>query len=136
MRFNQETYDGIARRLAAQNTNMLVPWWLMASHAYYDLDDPFLTDGCYDWLCTELDAKWDQVEHDHKRLIDRDALKAGTGYTLAGKMPTRIVHATRHLMSDYSDPSEIGLRAAPQLCDNIDDLLGISSGPVGIEDLL
>lgn len=137
VRFDVATYDRIARHLADQNDNMLVPWWLMASHAYYDLDDPFLSDECYDWLTRRLDERWDQVEHWHKHLIDRDALRAGTGYQLAGKMPTRIKNAARHLMTDYSDPSEITPAKVAQNCDTIDDLLfGPSPEPVGIEDLL
>lgn len=131
MRFDLATYDRIARRVVAMSANMLVPWWLMASHAYYDLDDPFLTDECYDWMCRELDARWDEVEHFHKHLIDRAALRAGTGYQLAGKMPMRIQNATRHLTRGYASPDEI---APPRLMHNIDDLLGGSD--TGIDDLL
>lgn len=130
MRFSNATYDGIARRVVGMSANMLVPWWLMASHAYYDLDDPFLTDECYDWMCREIDARWDTVEHDHKHLIDRAALRSGTGYQLAGKMPTRIKNATRHLLFDYASPNEI---APPRAVIDIDDLLG---GNSGIDDLL
>lgn len=131
MRFKTEQYDAIARRLLDRNPNMLVPWWLMASHAYYDLDDPFLSDDCYDLLTRQLDERWDEIEHSHKHLIDRDALKAGTGYQLAGKMPSRIVDATRHLMNDYTDISDIGPKPKSSL--SIDDLLG---EPSGIDDLL
>jgi hypothetical protein len=63
MRFSTDTYDGIARRLASQNPNMLVPWWLMAAFMYEVENDPFLSDGCFDWLSAELFSKWDEVEH-------------------------------------------------------------------------
>mgnify|MGYP000474666827 CR=1 FL=1 len=129
MRFPTSTYDKIARDLACRNPNMMVPWWLMASHAYYDLDDPFLSDECFDWLTKRLDELWDKTEHCHKHLLDRAALAAGTGYQLAGKMPLRIKHAARHLMHDYSDPSEIAPKPVAEL-DDLDELLG---GPAAEE---
>lgn len=142
MRFRPDQYDAIIRRLVEGgifngetvdgNPNMLVPWYLMSSLAYYEWDSPFLTDGCYDWICQELGRLWDQIEHRHKHLISPEALSAGTGYDLAGKIPTMIVHATKALLRDYKDLSEIAPRAPLDI--GIDDLLG--GGPLAIEDLL
>jgi hypothetical protein len=130
MRFSTDTYDGIARRLASQNPNMLVPWWLMAAFMYEVENDPFLSDGCFDWLSAELFSKWDEVEHRHKTLIDRDGLRAGTGLAAdLQNLPTLIKDAARHLVCKYANAAEIGAVAF-----DIDDLLGGSN--TGIDDLL
>ena len=36
------------------NINMLVPWYLMASYAYYVDDDPIITDNMFDKLGQKL----------------------------------------------------------------------------------
>lgn len=61
-----------------ENPNMLVPFYLMASYAYYVLDRPILDDGDYDQLCQRLDDQWDEIEHRDKAWIARDDLAAGT----------------------------------------------------------
>lgn len=60
------------------NPNMMIPFYLMASYAYYELDSPIMSDADFDWCCRELDRLWDQVDHIHKMWIDRDDLSAGT----------------------------------------------------------
>ena len=70
--------DAKAMKAIGRSSNMLVPWYLMASYAYYVLDTPILSDGCFDELCAQLDAEWDQVEHRDKGWIDRNDLAAGT----------------------------------------------------------
>ena len=47
------------------NLNMLVPFYLMASYAYYEEDDPIVSDAEYDTICRMLDENWDTVEHSH-----------------------------------------------------------------------
>lgn len=132
MRLSTDRYDAIARQYCGDNPNMLVPYWLMAAFMYEVENDPFLSDGCFDWMSAELLAKWDQVEHRHKRLIDREALRAGTGLAAdLQNLPTLVKDAARHLVSKYARSTEIGVR--PPAFD-IDDLLGGTSG--GIEDLL
>jgi len=139
MHFKPEQYDAILHRLVdggtlggepvPGNPNMLIPWFLMSVFAYEELDDPFLTDGCYDWCCRELDARWDAIEHQHKHLIDRDALRTGTASYLKGKLPTTVQNAARALLRDYEHPEEVRPRAKP----SIDDLLGLA---VTLNDLL
>lgn len=136
MRFPAETHDAIVRRLVEgceqhpACPNMLVPWFLMAAFAYEELDDPFLTDSGYDWICRELDARWDAIDHRHKHLIDRAALRTGTASYLKGKLPLSVRHATTHLLSAYSSPAEI----APRAKISLDDLLGIPA--TSLDDLL
>ena len=64
------------------NLNMLVPFYLMASYAYYEEDDPIVSDAEYDTICRMLDENWDTVEHSHKWCVNREYLISGTGYAL------------------------------------------------------
>ena len=76
---------------------MLVPWYLMAAYAYYELDDSFLSDGMFDSMSKEMHAKWDDIEHFHKHLLTRTDLVAGT---YLGKYPERVKYATKHLLKN------------------------------------
>jgi NAD-dependent DNA ligase len=60
--------------------NRLVPIYLMSSYLYYEQDKNVLDDTQFDYLCKKLYDNWDNVEHMHKHLIDKDNLKAGSGY--------------------------------------------------------
>ena len=60
--------------------NRLVPIYLMSSYLYYEHDKNVLDDTQFDYLCKKLYDNWDSVEHMHKHLIDKDNLKAGSGY--------------------------------------------------------
>ncbi len=70
--------DKKAMRAIGRSRNMMVPWYLMASYAYYVLDTPILSDATFDELCAMLDAEWDMIEHRDKAWIARDDLAAGT----------------------------------------------------------
>ena len=60
--------------------NRLIPIYLMSSYLYYEHDKNVLDDTQFDYLCKKLYDNWDSVEHMHKHLIDKDNLKAGSGY--------------------------------------------------------
>jgi hypothetical protein len=60
------------------NPNMLVPYYLMTSFAYYKRDDPIVSDAFYDKLARKLLKEYDNIEHYHKHLISKDALEAGS----------------------------------------------------------
>ena len=85
-----------------RNPDMLVPWYLMTSYLYYKMDESVISDEEYDWICKELDKKWDEVEHQHKYFVDRDALSAGTGFQLR-KYPARVEFAAKQLLDDCKD---------------------------------
>jgi hypothetical protein len=86
--------DGVLDEVLAQSPNMAVPWFLMASWLYYHRDVLLLSDERYDRLCQQLDAEWDAIEHDHKPVIDRPLLKAGTAFSIPdAAYPTRVVSA-------------------------------------------
>lgn len=81
------------------SSNRLVPFYLMASLAYYELNDNFMDDAAYDHICRRLQAEWEEVRHPHKALVKFDSLDATTGYSLNfRKLPTIIRVATRQLL--------------------------------------
>ena len=52
---------------------------LQASYLYYRAYEgtPW-SDAEYDYNCRELLKNWDTFEHDHKRLVDKEDLEAGS----------------------------------------------------------
>ena len=60
----------------------LIQKYLMASYAYYILHESVMPDEEYDKLATVLLKYWDQFDHQHKHLISKDDLEAGTLYSL------------------------------------------------------
>jgi hypothetical protein len=77
-----------------ENTNMTVPWYLMAAYAYYVEDDPILSDHAYDHMVKKMVKEWEHIEHMHKHLLNLDDLKAGT---YLGEYPSRVKGAVRDL---------------------------------------
>ena len=69
-----------------KNSNMLVPYYLMYSYLYYEKDSPIISAAEYDTICKRLHDEWDNIEHYHKHIINKEHLVAGTGYSL--KYPT------------------------------------------------
>ncbi len=65
--------------------------YLLASYLYYEEDFSPITDSEYDMLCLELDARFDEITHWAKHLIDRESLKAGSGYDLHGRVPGALI---------------------------------------------
>jgi hypothetical protein len=61
-----------------KNPNMLVPYYLMLSYAYYEQDDPIASDGFYDKLARKLLKEYDNIEHYHKHIISKGDLEAGS----------------------------------------------------------
>lgn len=68
------------RRVSEVPAWLLVPHYLLHSALYYRLDTNILTDHEYDQLARRLYDEWDTVEHRHKYLIHREALKSGGSY--------------------------------------------------------
>ncbi len=62
--------------LNTEGKNMLVPWWFIACYAYEVLNEPLLTDDCFDWLAEQLKIHWDNIEHRHKNKIMKDMAKS------------------------------------------------------------
>jgi len=62
------------------SNNRLVPIYLMSSYLYYECDKNVLTDSQFDYLCKKILDNWDSIDHMHKHLLDKETLKAGSGY--------------------------------------------------------
>lgn len=86
--------DDHAAEIFAKNINMMVPYYLMASYAYYTEDDPIFTDGFYDNLAKTILTQWDNITHRHRDVIDKDALEAGS---FLGEYPSIIEGALKSL---------------------------------------
>lgn len=71
------------------NPNMLVPWYLMASYAYYIEDDPIMSDATFDNMAKNMLQTWSDIKHWHKYLISEEDLKAGT--LLNRDFPLRVI---------------------------------------------
>lgn len=90
--------DQHAAELFAENVNMMVPWYLMASYAYYEQGDPIFSDGFFDEMGKTMLDRWDDIEHFHKNLISKDDLEAGT---YLGKYPERVKGGLLSLRQTY-----------------------------------
>lgn len=82
--------------LVKKNRNLSVAWYLMASYAYYELDQPLLTDSAFDELAKFMLHRWGAIKHRHKSLITEDDLRAGT--LLRRDFPEIVIGATKDLM--------------------------------------
>lgn len=74
--------------------NMTVPFYLMSAYAYYKEDDPIISDQSFDNLAKFMLKRWDQIEHMHKYLINKDDLEAGT---YLGKYNRLTIDSLKHL---------------------------------------
>lgn len=88
MRMETLIYETEASKVMAGNPNMMIPFYLMASYAYYKEDNPIFSDSFYDELAKTMVAVWDGLEHNHKSLITLDALKAGS---YIGEYPSIVI---------------------------------------------
>jgi len=80
-------HDRKVEELLKKGPNMLVPWYLILSYAYYFLDVSLVSDGLYDRICKELLEALDafDIDHRHMGLCDMEALSAGTAFHLKKK---------------------------------------------------
>lgn len=85
--------------IVGSNPNMAIPWYLMASYAYYELDRPILSDAAFDKLGKAMLKMWDSLEHKHKHLITEDDLKAGS--LMTREFPETTVGAAKRLIKDH-----------------------------------
>lgn len=93
-------FDQKMRGILRSNANAGVSWYLMASYAYYELDDPILSDKAFDELAKFLLNRWDTIKHRHKSLITVDDLKAGS--LLRRDFPEVVKDATVSLMMNLN----------------------------------
>jgi hypothetical protein len=89
-------FSELARGIVSNNLNMLVPWYLMASYAYYINDAPIVSDTLFDEMSKSLLENWATIKHMHKDYISVDDLEAGT---FLGEYPSRIKFAVENLIN-------------------------------------
>jgi hypothetical protein len=82
------------------NINMTVPWYLMASYAYYVEDNPILSDEYFDRISQKMIKNWGDIEHMHKHLITLDMLGAGS---YLGEYPSMVKGALEEIRKSNSD---------------------------------
>lgn len=87
-------FDAHADKIIENNINMAVPYYLMASYAYYVQDDPIFTDGFYDGLAKKILDNWDNITHRHRDVLSKDDLAAGS---FLGEYPSIVEGALRSL---------------------------------------
>lgn len=92
-------FDEHAKQLIDANINMTVPYYLMASYAYYVEDDPIFTDGFYDGLAKQILDNWDTITHWHKEHLSKDALEAGS---FLGEYPSIVQGALKSLRASVN----------------------------------
>ena len=90
----KKNWDQDAALLFMENLNMMVPYYLMASYAYYKEDDPIFSDAFFDNMGKTMLERWDDIAHFHKEYINKGDLEAGT---FLGNYPTRVEGALRSL---------------------------------------
>lgn len=90
--------DNVAAKIFEKNINMMVPWYLMASYAYYEQDDAIFSDGFFDDMGKTMLACWDDIKHFHKEHITKGDLEAGT---FLGKYPSRVEGGLNALRNEY-----------------------------------
>lgn len=74
----------------------------------------------YDVLCADLLARFDDIRHPHKHLLDKDALRAGSAYHLAThQYPAVVREIALNLKDDplYLDKLDLkwANRSAPEM---------------------
>jgi len=90
--------DNHAAKLFADNINLMVPWYLMASYAYYVQDDAIFSDGFFDNMGKTMLSRWDEIEHFHKEYITKGDLEAGT---FLGEYPSRVEGGLKSLRETF-----------------------------------
>jgi len=75
----------------AKINDVLFVKYILASYLYYDRNFSVMSDHEYDQLCMELEMMFDGVTHWAKYLVDRETLKAGSGYNLHHRVPGALV---------------------------------------------
>lgn len=80
--------------------NVMVPWYLMLSYLYYQVDICLVPDEDYNKLCVKLQEALPSITHRHSHLVDEDSLRAGTGYAITAYPGIAVSAASRLAIED------------------------------------
>ena len=95
-------FETEAQKSIEENINMVVPWYLLSSYAYYVEDDPIFSDPFYDNLSRKFKKEWKNINHFHKSFISLDDLSAGT---YLGEYPKRVIGSLQNLRNNIDNLS-------------------------------
>lgn len=90
--------DHYVKGLVANKINLAVSWWLIASYAYYLLDENLISDELFDELTQVIKLNFDTIEHVNKDLITEDRLSAGSAYDIR-VYPIRVMSCTQQILT-------------------------------------
>lgn len=81
----------------------MVGKYLIASYLYYEHNYSIMEDTEFDQLCKYLLENFTYYSkvHPHGHLLDKEALKAGTGHHIRASQYPKIVQVTAHCILDY-----------------------------------
>lgn len=103
MKIESGNYDTAARAAFKTNPNTIISFFLSASYAYYIRYESLLSDECFDKMCKWMLDKYETLEHNHKHLVTKDGLKAGSGYYLKeNDYPLIVRVSTEQMISDIN----------------------------------
>ena len=79
----------------------LVSWFMIASYAYYRTCGQYqvMEDPTFDYLVKRLIDNYDLTDHQHKKLITKENLQAGTGFDI--RFPNMVIGAYRSYIREY-----------------------------------
>ena len=87
-------YEARAKDIISHSKHMAVPYYLMASYAYYEQAAPIFSDAYYDESANFILDNYDTIDHYHKHLISKDDLEAGS---YLGSYPSKVIGGLGHL---------------------------------------
>lgn len=90
--------DTYVYSLLERSNNLAVSWWLMASYAYYLLDETIISDECFDQLTQVISDNYQNIVHVNKDLVTEDRLSCGSAYDLR-VYPTRVMVCASRMIS-------------------------------------
>lgn len=111
--------DKYCLEITDDNPNMLVPWYIMASYAYYEEDNPIISDEMFDRMAKKILKGWDTIEHYHKGYLTKDMLIAGT---YLGDYPSRVQGAVKETRRIFVGPSALEVPGAREVSRKIKEL--------------
>lgn len=77
--------------------------FIMCSYLYYILFESVVPDEEYDKMAKDLLDGWHDFEHQHKHLLSKEALKAGTMYHLGeGQYPGMAIGGAMKWLEDFN----------------------------------
>ncbi len=74
--------DQAARDSFKVNPSSCISWWLSASYGYYIRYESLLSDEAFDKMSKYILDNYESLEHNHKHLVTKEMLVAGSGYNL------------------------------------------------------